>query len=284
MSEANTTATTTAAAATVSSAVAATVAPNAEGPPLPINVVITTCMAYAPFTVPPLVKTMLAAGVPPDAIHVVVGESRVTADAVQHIVSPPGVKPPALPGLPAPLAPVQYHYVPYCNIDNNGLMWLTQSETLPLPAEGWIMLLHDTCLVASHFWDMCGRVVADLAGDADAIMMHLPFSMGIGFYRLGWLRTPEVVRYMRSLCNVDPANIAAIKANAGVTEDTLFKYVIINGGKGKLRALKNTRESELMSNNPYGTNTPRLAEYYAVPGVYKLKANWAPQGPFTTNL
>ena len=89
---------------------------------------------------------------------------------------------------------------------------------------------------------------------------------------------------MRSLCNVDPANIAAIKANAGVTEDTLFKYLVVNRDKGKLRALKNARKSELMPNNPYGTDTPRLAEYYAVPGVYKLKANWIPQGPFTTDL
>ena len=181
------------------------------------------------------------------------------------------------------VAHVAYHYVPYCNIDNNGLMWLTQCASLPTQQAGWIVYLHDTCLVAPHFWASCRRVVEDLAGDANAVMMHLPFSMGIGFYRLAWLRTPQVVMYMAGLRNDDPARIKDIKSNLAVLEDTLFKYLAVTD-KPKLRALQNEYALEVLEDNPYGTDTPRAAEYYATPGVYKLKANWNPNGPFVTEL
>lgn len=233
-----------------------------------ITVVITSCIAYAPFTVPHLVNSLVASGVPPAAIHVVVGESRVTRNVIQHV---------------GPTAAVAYHYVPYCNIDNNGLMWLTQSDVLPLPDDGWVMYLHDTCLVAPHFWASCRRVVDTLAGDADALMMHLPFSMGIGFYRMQLLRTPEVRMYMAGLRNDDPSKIKEVKANLHVLEDTVFKYLAVNN-KPKLKALKNEYALKVLENNPYGTATPRAVEYYATPGVYKLKANWNPNGPFVTDL
>jgi hypothetical protein len=236
-------------------------------PSPPIRVVITSCMAYAPFTVPHLVTSLVASGVPSEAIHVVVGESRVACDVVQHV---------------GPHA-VAYHYVPYCNIDNNGLMWLTQRDVVPCDDDGWIMYLHDTCLVAPHFWASCRRVIADLAGDANAVRMHMPFSMGIGFYRLAWLRTPEVRAYMAGLRNDDPTKIKDVKSNLYVLEDTLFKYLAANDDT-KLKALKNKYALRVLESNPYGTATPRAVEYYATPGVYKLKANWNPNGPFVTDL
>ena len=244
-----------------------------------MGVVITTCRSYAPVAVPPLLRSLRRAGVPDEAVHVVVGECQEVGDE-------------RVDG-------VWHHRRRYCNLDNNGLMWLgleakTDQCTAPewvapewvapeWVAPEWVVYLHDTCLVAPHFWARTLRVVASLPPRAACVRLHRPFSMGMGLYRTAWVQSPRVAAYLRRLVNLDPGKTAALKRNLRVLEDTLFKFA--NPTKCLTLANKYTVAARNLVLADYreaaADAVPRLVEYYATPGVYKLKANYDPRRKLT---
>lgn len=212
-------------------------------------VVITSCLAYADSTLPPLLASLDKAGVPKDHIHVVVGECDADDDVMQDGIA--------------------MHRRTWCNIDNNGLMWVCMEQP---PLQDWIVYLHDTSYVADSFWESCRAIVDSVEPGTTCIRLHAPFSMGMGFYSLAWVTSQAVQDYMRGLLNYDLAAKPGIKADLCVLEDTLFKFA--ERGHGDCMTLPNAYSVVDSNVQMYGTKTPRLVEYYSTPGVYKVKANW----------
>lgn len=224
-------------------------------------VVINSCVGYCPVSVPPLLESLETAGVPREAIHVVVGECEQDDDVEE--------------------GGVQVHRRRWCNLDNNGLLWLTRDHPKPAP---WVVYLHDTSLVAEQFWSECRAVVSDLSAQQPPVScarLHSPFSMGMGFYSVDWLQSKPVGRCMEALVNLDPHKKEEMKRDLEQLEDTLFKFAL--SGQGRCETLPNGCEVVERSKTMYGTAVPRIVEYYRCPGVYKIKANWGPEA-LHTNL
>lgn len=223
------------------------------------TVVVNTCLGYHRVTVPPLLESLGKAGVPMEAVRVVVGECEEERDACE--------------------GGIWHHYRRWCNLDNNGMLWLTQEAHNVTP---WVMYLHDTSLVeAETFWSECQTIVSERFPDADCIRLHHPFSMGMGFYKTEWLRSEPVRRYMEGLVCYDPQKKMELKQNLDVLEDTLFKFA--EAGHGGCANLGNAYKVVDHGRTMYGTSVPRMVEFYRHPGIYKIKANWDP-GMLHVNL
>jgi hypothetical protein len=217
------------------------------------TVVINTCLGFHRATVPLLLESLDRAGVPKDAIRVVVGECEEDRDACEN--------------------GVWHHYRRWCNIDNNGILWLTQESGEVAP---WVVYLHDTSLVEPEtFWSDCQTIVSERFPHADCIRLHHPFSMGMGFYRTEWLRSEPVRRYMEGFMCYDPTKKIDIKQRLDVLEDTLFKFA--EAGRGECATLDNIYKIVEYGRTMYGTDIPRIVEFYRHPGIYKIKANWDPE-------
>lgn len=211
-----------------------------------ISVVINTCHGYMERTLPTLIQSLQDACVPNECIHVVAGECITDMNDGN------------------------YHYRRWCNIDNNGLMWLTQER--PDIESNWIVYLHDTTWVASDFWQKCNDVVTNAEPEGvTSVRLYHPFSMGMGFYKLSWLYTDHVGNYMASLLNYDMGMKQAVKCNLEVSEDTLFKF---KHPSNKVKCLPNSYKVMDHHSNPYGTGIRRRLEFWEIPGIYKAKANF----------
>lgn len=239
-------------------------------------VLVNTCHAYFPATAPALLESLTGAGgVPFGRAIVVVGETA------------PGAPAPACRGVAESGAAV--HCVPWANLDNNALIWASgaaradgapgaEDAAAALPDDGWLFYLHDTCTVTEGFWaKVVARVQAleALAPRPLAAKMHRPYSMCIGLYAVAGLRRAAVRDDLARRVNLDrsPAARMRIKRDLGTLEDHVFRRLEAEG-PGALWVYPNAREVLARGETPYGTATPRICEYYADPGVVKVKANF----------
>lgn len=225
-----------------------------------LAVVINTCAAYEEVAVPPLLDSLRKAGVPMDLVHVVVGECDVEGDEGE--------------------APSR-HRRATVNIDNNALLWLTQEPRACEDADV-VMILHDTSLVDVDFWTKITKAADALwAMDNMHCMRLYNPSMGMGLYKVPWLKSPGVVAYMASLRNTDPTKKHDIKHNLAILEDTLFKATWL-GNAADMQGMDKVVIDEHV--HMYGTDVPRILEYYPAAGVYKVKANWGQSWTLLTRL
>jgi hypothetical protein len=209
------------------------------------RVLVNSCERYVGTTLPRLLHSLKLAGVPPAAVHVVIGESDGYSDEVSgHHV----------------------HRVPYANMDNNALIWASRDAAAYIPSTAWVFYVHDTCAVLPHFWE---RLKSLDMGDAAAVRVNGSGpSMCIGAYSVAALRSPKVREALTALKSVDtsPGAVLAVKQNLGMLEDYVF--VLLASAHFENVARVDVDE------DVYGTGVPRIAETYHTPGVVKYKANW----------
>lgn len=225
------------------------------------HVVINSCLGFYEIAARTLVNSLKSVGVPLSAIHVVVGESPEESDTQ--------------------IEGIAHHFRRWCNIDNNGFLWLTQENH---GLHGWVFYMHDTCLVVNGFWESCLRLVKEVfPHDISCVRLRTPVSMGMGFYKIEWLRTAQVVEALRNEINEDPSKKMDIKKDIHRLEDFVF-HLAERDGKG-CASLENKYTVVQQNVKMYGSETPRIIELYQVPGVLKIKANYMGlQTKWTTNL
>lgn len=225
-----------------------------------VAVVINTCEAYESVTVPILLKSLAAAGVPTEAVHVVVGECDAERDEGQ-----------------GPFV----HRRSTINIDNNALLWLTQEPEACADVDV-VMILHDTCYVDAEFWTKITASANALWGmhDMHCMRIYNP-SMGMGLYKVDWLKSPQVAAYLAGMRNTDPSNKHALKHSLVTLEDTLFKATWL-GRAADMPGMDRVLVDEHV--HMYGTDVPRILEYYPAAGVFKVKANWGQSWTLLTRL
>lgn len=214
------------------------------------SIVINTCIDYYGITLPPLLESFEKAKVPKECIFIVVGDCDSNRNEV--------------------IDDIHYYFRRYCNIDNNGLLWITQER--PNNITNWILYCHDTCTVIPEFWKKTCDIIQTFKEDTDCVKLIFDFSMGMGFYKKNWLFSTEVKNYMRTIMNFDQSKKQIIKDATNITEDTLFKFA--EKGHGNCTSLDNIYNVIEKDRKMYGTDIPRIVEYYENPGIYKLKANW----------
>lgn len=227
-----------------------------------VTIVINSCAAYIDKTRDVLLKSLFNSGVSAQHIHIVIGESSSERDQVMS-------------------DGVTHHYRKTYNIDNNGLIWLTQEQPTDIMSNyTWMFYLHDTCYVAPEFWNNVQIIIHTQLSTPKYVCakLHDAFSMGIGFYRVDWLSHSDVREYMASLVNYDMSKKKSIKENSQLTEDTLFKFAA-----NKCLSLKNPWNVVATNVNNYNTVTPRILEFWEMPGLYKVKANYG-KTPMATEL
>ena len=224
-----------------------------------IGVLINSCASYAPKTLGPLLASLEEAAVPPSAIRVVIGDCPVACDEQDA-------------------GGVSMHRRRTAMLDNNGFAWAALDPMGTSWDVEWLVYLHDTCTVHPDFWAGCRDAVAGLRG-VDCARLRPSNSMGMGLYRTSWVRGPAVRACMADMYSEDGGGRLGLKHRLGELEDTLFKLAE-RDGVGVVATLQ--RQCTVKPPRAaYGTATKRLTEFYAVPGIYKLKANWGQNSSMT---
>ena len=215
-------------------------------------IVINTCQKYYEATTPPLIDSLVKAGVPLDVVHVVVGETPEPACTSTTFMG------------------AHVHFVRYANVDNNALLWAAFDA--PFSDEHWIFYLHDTCTVEPYFWDkVCETLDGVTKINAVAAKLCHPSSMCIGWYSLHTLRA--VAHLLRRFVNTDasPSVMLNIKKNVDFLEDVAFCLVQTVGNVYVCQNEYRVIERDVFV---YNTATPRIVEFYENPGIRKYKASW----------
>jgi hypothetical protein len=173
-------------------------------PTPPCTIVINSCSKYASTTLPGLLDSLRAAGVPGECVCVVIGAS----------------DPPAA-------APFEYAWthraveVDYTWLDLTGMVAISRDAGRALVGTPWVLYLHDTSRVGPRFWGMYKKMFWDMHDrrrggcGVDAHMLIPVNSMNIGFYRTAWVRGLDLQEHMHR-----PEESQAIK-NGGI-EDAVF--------------------------------------------------------------
>lgn len=216
------------------------------------SIVVNSCKDYYDKTVQPLITSLEEANIPKERIFVVVGDCDTNEEQI--------------------IDGIQYIFRRYSNMDNNGIMWITQEN--PSCLEDWIIYLHDTSLVVKDFWQKSLDIINDPSNnEVSCIRLYANHSMGMGFYKKEWMYSNHVMNYMKAIVNEDKSKRQELKNNLDLLEDTLFKYAI-RTANGICKTLVNEYKVVERDRKMYGTDIPRIVEYYESPGIYKIKANW----------
>ena len=220
-----------------------------------VYIVINSCKKFVTTSVPALLSTLSLAGVPNDRIIVVVGESLVSDE------------------VPAEIGAVKVVMVPYGNIDNNGLMWISfLSQASDLEDDSLFVYLHDTCVVLDNFWYLVLQAT-DKFQDTTLIaapMRSFP-SMNIGIYRTSVVRSVFIRSELNPIVNYDlqPNTLLSVKQDGYHGEDFVFKML---QSIGQVTALLD-EEPQQGEDFYYPGGIKRYTEIYKGFGVVKMKAN-----------
>lgn len=215
-----------------------------------MDIVVNSCLAFYKKTLPPLLESLKRAGVQPQNIHVVVGDSE---DFHTEQYNDDGII---------------LNFVPYKNIDENGFFWAAMHTDKRFSP--YIFYMHDTTHVHVNFLESCIEWSKKLEiGGYDCAKLRMFQSMCMGFYHSRLFHDPLVAEYLFKNQNMTEANKQMHKRTC---EDRLFKY--LNGHGYKLFVLPNANIDDSVIDrgvDRFDTGNRRHVEFFEIPGVYKYK-------------
>lgn len=214
-----------------------------------MDVVINTCYSYYEKTLDIIVHSLLISGIRPNNIHIVVGDAPCFITKKWNDTE------------------VGLYFVPYMNIDENGLLWIGLHAT---QLQKYIFYLHDTTKVCKDFLQTCDICIQRLEDEhSDGAKLRKHQSMCIGFYRASIFKDALVQDYLRSRINLDENRKIEMKTSC---EDQLFNLLEKNNYNITILPNANVNDSIIERHmNIYGTRMVRYTEYYEIPGVFKYK-------------
>lgn len=210
-----------------------------------VCIVINTCAAYHLHTLPPLLQSLDRARVPRECIHIVVGGAEECVDTADRV-----------------------HFRTYNNIDDNGLIWISESSsTIPHP---WFFYMHDTCKVGPQFWSRLQAalsIVKDIEDVVHSVKLHATYSMSMGLYKTDLFHRDDVQRYFQEKRNYDMSEETLMHIKR-TCEDSAFRTF------GTRHALHHTHGmTDNIVDSAFRLH-PRREEYYAALDMYKYKRNF----------
>lgn len=237
-----------------------------------IAVLVNACAPYFQSTVPPLLASLHGAGVRDCDVYVVVGECEEEHDAEMNIEE------------------INYrvhaYFVGHANIDNNALIWAVGPQGKEVLKEyDWVFMMHDTTMALPEFGTLLPRVLTDLREDetketASCIQLIWEYSMSMGFYRVKCLNSiADEILATKSTDFSDKARLAL----KHIVEDQVFKMLLAKFGRKTWFFIKRKCDGVANVESPYG-GAHRIRETFAIPGIYKFKANYTNQSPMHVQL
>lgn len=220
-------------------------------PPSRVAVVVNSCDAYAARTLPPLLRSLRAAGVPDADVFAVVGDC--ADDGYGGRV----------------------WRVRHSNMDTNGLIWAVSHQgQAALKGYDWMFYVHDTVEALPGFGANLAEVLHCRAYPGlAALKLNEGPSMSMGYYNLGALR--GVAGRVAALANHDNSAEARLALKLR-SEDEVFN-LLAAARPGHVKWLGKPAVVD-SAPNPYGTGVTRIREVWPLPGLAKYKANWRPEG------
>lgn len=222
-----------------------------QTPKLPFDVIVTTCLEYAPKTLPALLDTMKASGVPLVSVHVVVGQC-------------PAGRPECIAELEREGAKVTT--VPYGAEALTGAVACARGDVSTTP---WFLMIQDTCFVGPGFVKLASEVhdrVRD-TDDFDVVKLLDKFSLSIGFYRTTWLASKAADLDRVRIESFDVDSIRRLKM---FVEDVAFDMA----DPARTAVLGRFDDRALVGNFKYpGSDTDRVVEHYPSLDIYKVKSS-----------
>lgn len=245
-----------------------------------IAIIINSCLSFYEKTLPPLLESMAASpNFDPSHVYVVIGDSPEVHDATFTYSNASNAN---------NTITIRTFFRNWGNIDNNAMIWLTKEDAKSILAPyEWIFYMHDTCRVHPDFFTNLPTTLAPYAtspqSQTAAVRIHSPFSMSMGYYRLSALHTPHITNFLTDLTNHDLSTESRIKVknNLGQLEDIVFKKLAPHVATIPNRYNVITRDETITTD---ATAAKRIVEYYNLPGIYKIKANYEPRIKLHLNL
>lgn len=161
---------------------------------------------------------------------------------------------------------IHYVYVTHNSIDFTGLVYICETQNLPITKPKYWLYLHDTCecnIEVFNSW--CNNILTYYDGDTIPLTKYPSMNMGIYKHAdLMKLKSDILKHKSSSLPSID--EIQKLKTRCVHNEDWIFK---------KLRCHDHC--SARQTSHPtdvYGTCVKRITEYFPSVGIYKYKANW----------
>jgi hypothetical protein len=192
---------------------------------------------------------MYVANIPPDNIHVVVGQMPIDADET--------------------ISDVPHHFRQYAGVDNNGYFWMLEEDN-PITSK-WIFLIHDTTVLGSSFWRAV-QVLAKQAEENDVEMVKVSHqSMSMGLIKVDVLKKHK--DKISAMINYDHTRIREIKMSV---DDSVFNIIIENSSPDfrfatlQIPFVLVPGNVVLKYNNGYGVD--RILEYNKFLDMFKAKS------------
>lgn len=210
-----------------------------------VAVLVTSCEKYASTTVPLALESLVREGLSLEDVFVVVGQSAEERDGNFNGAAS--------------------FWRRWANMDDNGLIWAVQEDgARRLEPYEWVFYMHDTCEAAPGFREGLRACVSEFAGrGTEALRIHAPFSMSMGFYRVAGLQ--RVRSEVLGAVNYDATEGAILRVKSKV-EDRVFRLL-------ESAVLPNEHAIVERDARRYGTTTPRIVEEWRLPHLFKYKAN-----------
>ena len=223
-----------------------------------IPIIVNSCKPFVNESTPVLINSLLKSGVPPQYIHIVVGECEECRDYVKNDNS--------------------YHETQTVNIDFNGIQWILGRYPETVSQTNWLFYIHDTCMVTEDFWTNVQSIYEKQLKDSNYETAQLnKTSCNIGFYNYDLFKKSYVINFCNKDRNMDLEKKQTKKREAVKTEDTFFR----NSNTLNLNKAYNIDDTII---HLYSSTIPRRLETYPIPGVIKVKANWLSKSKYTIEL
>ncbi len=148
-----------------------------------VAIIVNTCKTFYETTVPLLIDSAKNANIPLENIYVVVGESETTSDIMK-------------------MYGYNIVFCKYINIDYNGVIYFTQTETglKELKKYKYFFHMHDTCEFLPYFWVLINSLKNYCS---EYIKSKVEYTQNIGLINTEWF-IQNKSEFFKDIINFNP--------------------------------------------------------------------------------
>jgi hypothetical protein len=223
-----------------------------------IKFCVPTCKAHSASTLDVIIPSLISSGIDPHDIIAVEGGNEVR-EYINNKYN------------------IQYIKTNHNSFDYTALIDVVENE---IEAD-FVFNIHDTCKAGSQFFNLVKTANFNLLKTALYHNNINGASMAMGLINYQYLlRHKELIQ---SFKNEDYSHhgLKQAKYKAVQIEDSIF-WGLADTECGEYA--RGSDSETLRTETPYGTETPRIVEYYKPIDLYKYKANWGQTADFIYDL
>ena len=160
---------------------------------------------------------------------------------------------------------VYYVHVLHNSIDFTGLIYICETESLPLATPRYWLYLHDTCECDITVFEASCNILKSYDGNTSPIAQYPSMNMGIYKHQDIINLKPFILNHKSSdLPCTD--EVLELKKKGVSFEDFIFRKLLCENHLSDRQILP--------PRDVYGNGVMRITEVFSTIGIYKYKANW----------